>query len=738
MTDSGKNILMKFKKRWLLMQGLEIFLYAIGPSILIYILSSNIILSVLLFITLVATLSILYKPWKLNLDKICHFLDNEIKSMEYSTGLLLKPKEQLSTLGILQQYRVTDELDKEIGKIQPINHLKTAGITFFLCIIISFFAYNFNWSSSISVNTNGGSQHSILVQPVDSLAMESIPPILESQQLTILYPLYTKNSPVTTEEMDITALEGSRLSWGIKFKGEVKSVVMESGGDSYPMKLEKGEYIRTMTLKESGFYNFRFTGVNGGSYISDLYVMEVTKDKSPVLEIQDLNQFTSFSFYDKKELSFKTLITDDYGINEVYIIATVTKGEGESVKFREEKLNFDDRFSKGLKRLSLFKKINLDNLKMEPGDELYFHVEAIDSKQPNPNITKGETYFAVIKDTATNQFAVEGTMGVDLMPDYFRSQRQLIIDTEKLIANQSKLTKKEFNATSNELGFDQKALRLKYGQFMGDEADSGIQVTEEISTVETVNETEDPLEEYTHDHDGDNEHNLVDHEHEEDTMEEADDPLSNFLHNHDDPEESTLFTQSLRSKLKQAMGEMWDAELYLRLYTPKESLPYQYRALKLIQEIKNSARIYVHRIGFDPPPIKEEVRLTGDLDEVVNFQKKEGIGKAEENPFMRQAVFRLEELILNRSLILEEDKALFKGAGMELALMAIKEPGKHLKTLQRLKWLTEDTGATMERLKETQRGLLQAIKVQNPNPKKGKATVGKINELVLKELEVND
>ncbi len=32
-----------------------------------------------------------------------------------------------------------------------------------------------------------------------------------------------------------------------------------------------------------------------------------------------------------------------------------------------------------------------------------------------------------------------------------------------------------------------------------------------------------------------------------------------------------------------------------------------------IQEIKNSARIYVHRIGFDPPPIKEDRRLTGKL-----------------------------------------------------------------------------------------------------------------------------
>ena len=51
----------------------------------------------------------------------------------------------------------------------------------------------------------------------------------------------------------------------------------------------------------------------------------------------------------------------------------------------------------------------------------------------------------------------------------------------------------------------------------------------------------------------------------------------------------------------------------------EKSLPHQYKALKIIQDIKNSARIYVHRIGFDPPPIKEESRLSGDIDEIKNF-----------------------------------------------------------------------------------------------------------------------
>lgn len=68
---------------------------------------------------------------------------------------------------------------------------------------------------------------------------------------------------------------------------------------------------------------------------------------------------------------------------------------------------------------------------------------------------------------------------------------------------------------------------------------------------------------------------------------------------------------------------MWDAELHLRLYEPEKSLPFQYEALKYIQEIKNSARIYVHRIGFDPPPIKEESRLTGKIKDIKSYSKNE-------------------------------------------------------------------------------------------------------------------
>jgi hypothetical protein len=115
-------------------------------------------------------------------------------------------------------------------------------------------------------------------------------------------------------------------------------------------------------------------------------------------------------------VNFTAVVSDDFGIADAYIIATVSKGTGESVKFREEQLQFDSEIIRGSKNLQLNKKIDLDRLKMEMGDELYFYVEARDLKQPTPNRSRSETFFAVIKDTVSYGPGVEGTWEWILCP----------------------------------------------------------------------------------------------------------------------------------------------------------------------------------------------------------------------------------------------------------------------------------------------------------------------------------
>lgn len=737
MIDSGKHIVERFRNRWQLMEIVAIFLFAMGPACLIYMLKSDPFLGLFVFLVVAAVLVFIRKPWRWTLEKIGSYIDQKIVGVEYSTGLLLLPIDELSNMALLQRYKISNVLKENIHTIKPAVDIRKGAVTFLFFALLSFLSYQFSVNEFFKSPTNSTeTPQPITFQPLDSTRANPLQPAIKSQKLTICHPGYTKLNPTVTSDMNIKVLEGSKLTWEVQFDTEIQAAYMEISENEYPMaKLEKG-YSKQMLLTETGFYNFKFKDREDVTYISDLYAMEVVKDASPTIEIQGLKQFTSFDFSQPKVLDFKVELLDDYGVEDSYIIATVTKGEGESVKFREEQLTFDNKLASGSKKLLLSKKIDLDQLKMEPGDELYFYIVATDTKRPKANTSRSETYFAVIKDTLTGQFAVAGTMGADLMPDYFRSQRQLIIDTEKLIADQNKITKEKFNFTSNELGFDQKALRLKYGEFMGDE-DVGIGPTPEVKAEETAADS-DLLSAYTHDHDGDNEHNLVDHDHSEENDEKSIDPLESYLHNHDDPEESTLFTASLKSMLRRAMAEMWDAELFLRLYTPEKSLPFQYRALKLIQEIKNSARIYVHRIGFDPPPIKEDKRLSGDIDKVNDYNKLERLEQPEVFPFMKKSVERLEGIIGSGAMLTLKDKELFVKAGHELASLAIQEPGKHLNTLQQLKWISERPAASNSQLKEVQRGLLAALPKLKPEPRSTNASQSEINTLLLKELELDE
>jgi hypothetical protein len=70
------------------------------------------------------------------------------------------------------------------------------------------------------------------------------------------------------------------------------------------------------------------------------------------------------------------MASDDYGITDAHLVATVAKGTGEAVKFREQKIAFDTDAPGDNGSRRFIKTLDLLALGLEPGDELYFHVEA--------------------------------------------------------------------------------------------------------------------------------------------------------------------------------------------------------------------------------------------------------------------------------------------------------------------------------------------------------------------------
>lgn len=738
MSNTGKHSVLKFKQRWQSQLWLLVLLLALLPAALLFILTKGIVVSIVLFMILVLIGFLLYKPLALGIAKVIAYIDARMQHSEYSAGLVFQPAEELSSLGQIQRYRTEQKLANELKALKPPIDLKGFGLLLFGVLAATvIFSFVLNANDSLFEEEVIQPENEILIRAVDSAEAKIIPPKIIKQSVTVRYPAYTGIAARTSEKMDIKALEGSQITWTLIFDQSVDSVFMESQSAQYAMKRSGETYQRTQQLNTSGFYSFRFVDTLGNAYVSDLHSIETLVDAPPQVDILNLDQFTSFELGDKKQIEFDTQIIDDYGIGAAYIVATVSRGSGESVKFREEQIAFNSAIAKGSKQQSLAQQLDLDQLKMEPGDELYFYVHAQDLKTPKPNVARSETYFAVIKDTTEYEYVEAGGMGVDLLPDYFRSQRQLIIDTKKLLKNKPNLSTKEFNSTSNELAFDQKSLRLKYGEFMGDEAEGGLAAQTEDPGM-LSEEDADPLAEYSHRHDSSNEHNLVDEEHEHEGEEtEEEDPLEKYVHNHSDPEESTLFAKSLKQKLREALNIMWDAELHLRMFEPEKSLPYQNEALKLIQEIKNSSRIYVHRIGFDPPPIKEDKRLTGELKEVSSTTKQEDMEQEARFEAIQKSISRLEALIVLKAKPTLEDKELFKEAGNQLASLAIEQPGNYLEILQQLNWISQNLDTDVEILKALQNGLLKALPAEEAKPNTQNAKYSKLDAVLVKNLDAD-
>jgi hypothetical protein len=360
--------------------------------------------------------------------------------------------------------------------------------------------------------------------------------------------------------------------------------------------------------------------------------MEAIPDQSPIIIPTEKEVYKFHVKEDPKLLEVKAKISDDFLVAQVYLVATLARGSGENVKFRENRIPIDKRNFKAAELRSV---LDLKALDFKQGDELYYYWAALDNKSPEPNFSRSDTYFLKYLDSTAVSEADLAGMAIHVLPEYFRSQRQIIIDTEKLIAQKKALKTHVYNSTSNEIGYDQKLLRLRYGQYLGEEFESG----PGGGTME-AGESENILDgfEHKHDQEGENEgggaiqsgtHTEAEHAHEEEGgKNEAEDGLGSmldaFLHNHESEEMNTFFEGSTKGILKMALEQMWQSELHLRLFEPEKAIPFQYKALELLKSVQQKSRVYVKRTGFDPPPIREEEkRLTGELKDLEQEIVKE-------------------------------------------------------------------------------------------------------------------
>ncbi|TDQ18836.1 hypothetical protein DFQ04_0644 [Algoriphagus boseongensis] len=594
---------------------LKAILLALSIRLILFLVGVNDSIQLILGAANVSVFAYLFGGFRRHRQEALALIHQRAGNLEFSLELLEKKKFSLADQ--LQLERIASQIPPRIWIFHKGLWIYVIGLA--VVYALTWLVPSFTGKPNLLESTS--SQESELVS--ETVTSDAF--VLSQASLEIISPAYTRIPKRTQESLEVQAIRGSMLTWNLQFSSEkdLEVFLVNSAGEKLSFSSDKNRYSLREELLGSGLYSIQALENGNLVFESELYTLESIEDQSPEIVPEEKENYRFFFLGNNPKFNLKADIKDDFLVTQVEIIATLARGRGENVKFREvrfpvEKAAFSSKNSSFI--------LDVSALDFQPGDELYYYWQAKDNKAPEPNFSRTDTYFLKYYDEKDDQgMAMEG-MAIQVLPEYFRSQRQIIIDTEKLIAEKGKKADKDFNFTSNEIGYDQKLLRLRYGQYLGEEfeSDAGGAIEE--------SEDGDLLTGFMHLHDQEGEHEAdfrpvethQEHGAEKEQEEGIESLLSEFMHAHDDGELNTYYEQSTRGALKSALDQMWQAELYLRLFEPEKSLPYQYKALEMLKTVQQKSRVYIKKTGYDPPPIKEEEkRLSGKLTDLEKQIQKD-------------------------------------------------------------------------------------------------------------------
>lgn len=689
LTSRGKNILMSLWRRWKA-EGF-VYCFLLGISVSLPVMTAlDIFLDWPLWSRVVvlgvinAAAFYLFPYWRIRPDDAARYLDEKVPELEESCGLLLRPVAELGPLQRLQLGRTEARL-AVMRAPHPLRKrlLWATGGMLVACLL----CYGIAFAGLRMLFDDRSVQAEAVVETAPLP-----PPGIRSVRIRVTPPAYTGRAVRTQEVFNLRVEEGSLVNWELGTKGIVERVEVIFN-DSVRVSLQaadaKRESWRLARLAtRPGFYQ-----VNVDGKLSELYTLEVVKDEPPLITITHPKAYTVVDYGAPTKIPLGVKLRDDYGIADATVMATVASGNGEAVKFKEQTIRFNRVFAGDQTSIELQQVLDLSALGVKPGDELYFYCRAKDNHGQE---SRTDMYIISLPDTA-QLMSLEGlTMGVNIKPEYFRSERQIIIETEQLLKEKDTLAVELFKRRSNDLGIDQKLLRLRYGKFLGEEAEEGGFL-------------------------GDTDRKPGD-------FGDAATILDAFTDKHDNAEDATYFEPAVKEQLKATLSEMWKAELALRTFKAREALPYAYKALRLLKDLQQKSRAYVAKTGVRVAPLDPAKRLAGKLDAIAPLVQRSGEGRellTDPEDELRIALALLERVgepgrMSSGSLVM------LRQTMQRLGREAAARPGVYLEGYQAMRRILGEDADTAKRagagdVLSAQKAILRLLPAAEAEPAAGKA-----------------
>lgn len=518
-----------------------------------------------------------------------------------SAELLLADPSPLAPLAQLQQQRLQQRLQQQLPELRPAWPRAALAGSVALAAVLALLGL---WRSPppAVATTAPSSAAATAAQPVALLA----------QSLTLTPPRYTGLPASTQDSLDARVPEGTQLHWQLRFAPQPRAVKLRfHDGRELALSAAGENWTADYKLDNAALYRIE---IDADTALAQdrRYRLDTVADQPPVIRVEAPDKTLSLREDGQTSWAFDIRASDDYGLGEASLEIVRAQGSGENIAVKRETLRLRGEGDARERRYR--HRIELAALELAAGDELIVRLDVADRREPQAQHSRSASYILRLPPPPGDDSVGMDGLVQKTLPAYFRSQRQLIIDTEALIAEKPKLSPDDFVARSDALGVEQKILRLRYGQFLGEEFESGGQAPPPAAD----------------DHDDDHDDHAKDEARADedkpaapDTHAHAQTPapkrfgdagnvLAEFGHTHDHTEAATLLDPETKRILKAALEQMWQSELELRSGRPPQALPHEYKALEQIKRVQQSTRIYLARVGLELPPVDEARRLSGD------------------------------------------------------------------------------------------------------------------------------
>jgi hypothetical protein len=443
-------------------------------------------------------------------------------------------------------------------------------------------------------------------------------PRLVEQRLDIHPPAYTGLPTRQQPTLDAKVPAGATLQWTLRFAPMPESAeLVFHDGRHLPLRRNGDDWTASTRIDKSKLYRIALP-IPLPARQAALHRIDAVADAPPVLRALQPDRNLSVRSDGQRSWTLLFEADDDHGLAAGARLQLIqTQGGGENITTRQRTLAIAGRG--GAKHRRYAHTLDLASLGLVAGDDLIVRLEVADNRVPRPQHTRSPSFILRWPpEQATESTGMEGLVK-QALPAYLRSQRQVIIDAEALLKQKRKLDAAAFARRSDELGVDQRLLRLRYGQFLGEESEGAPALsTNDLPTNDLP--TNDA------DHDA---HATVQPAAQADNSAghdghapapgapparfgEAGAVVAEYGHVHDLPEAATLLDPETKKLLRAALDQMWQSEQHLRQGNPGTALPFAYKALGFIKQVQQADRIYLARTGSELPPIDEDRRLGGD------------------------------------------------------------------------------------------------------------------------------